>query len=458
MPLVNVPPNPPKPVTDPKPLPATIQVPAYKHNLVDLTVTPVDSLLVHIEGMSWTVDIYSQLLSPTEQATPYQPNQIPPYQQYLSIKGFDLKLQGSLDPTHNTEEGTMSMSGTAHVFPVWRPHNGDVIIAGIGDGRLGQFTVTQVRRMSLYDDAVYEIDFELARVATEQVINDLNKRTIKESFFREEFLVYGQNPILVESQLNLSEKLKTSYTTILRQWLHQFFSNEYSTLVIPGQVAAVYDPYVVRSFLTIVDVGESQTIRRIKALNVDGIHAMNDYTVLDALIYADESYLMPGHKATGLIARRAFSRVATLNSIYFTGVTHIIFPLEPEKSVDVDYAHANPGIAASLTPLGDVQEELESLVPDNVAGGTVDDNDPTRPNFHAVLFDDGYIFTRNFYEQLPTGQSKLEIQVRNAIRGQHIDIKDLYAVIEKRHLFGRLEHFYYDFVLMILLRIAIRQI
>ena len=457
MPLVNMPENPPKPMPEPKPVPATIAPPVYKHNLVDITLTPVDSLLTHIEGMSWTVDIYSQLLSENEQPTPYQPNQLPPYQQYLSIKGFELKLQAGLEPTHNTEEGTMSMSGTARVFPVWRPHVGDVIIASVGDGRVGQFTVTQATRLSLYDDAVYEINFELSRIATADVIAELNRRVIKEAFFREEFLTYGQNPVLIESQVNLVDSIKTTYQKILRQWLHQFFSNEYSTLVIPGQSGAVYDPYLVRAALNVFDVEEHTLIRRIKSLNVDGINAMNDYSVLDALIHADESYLIPGHKATGLLARRSFPKIPTLNGIYFTGVTHVVFPVETEKHVDVDYGAANPLTAGILTSLQDVQEELDSVIPDNVAGG---DEPPPAPNpfFHAVLFDDGYIFTRNFYEEAATGQSKLEILVRTALRAESINTTMLFEVIEKRSLFGRLEHFYYDFVLMILLRIALRQI
>lgn len=456
MPLVNMPQNPPKPLEDQKPVPATIAPPSYKHNLVDIAVTPVDSLLTHIEGMSWTVDIYSQLLSENENPTPYQPNQLPPYQQYLSIKGFELKLQAGMEPSHNTEEGTMSLSGTARVFPVWRPHVGDVIIASVGDGQLGQFTITEAKRLSLYNDAVYEISFELARIATPAVIDELNRRVIKEAFFREEFLTYGQNPVLVESQVNLANSIKTAYQKILRQWLHQFFSNEFSTLVIPGQTGAVYDPYLVRAALNVFDVEEHTQVRRIKSLNVDGINAMNDYCVLDALIHADESYLIPGHKATGLIARRSFPKIPALNGIYFTGISHVVFPVDPEKHVDLDYGHSNPLTSGVLTSLQDVQEELDSVIPDNVAGG----EEPPAPNpfFHAVLFDDGYIFTRNFYEEASSGQSKLELLVRTALRAESLNTTMLFEVIEKRSLFGRLEHFYYDFVLMILLRIALRQI
>ena len=38
---------------------AEVSGPEYRHSIVDSDKVPIDSLLTHIEGMSWTVDYYS---------------------------------------------------------------------------------------------------------------------------------------------------------------------------------------------------------------------------------------------------------------------------------------------------------------------------------------------------------------------------------------------------------------
>lgn len=456
MPLPQMPQTPP-PEEAPATLPAQISVPAYKSSLVETGMPPMQALITHIEGMSWTVDIYSQVLRANENPTPYQPNQMPPYQQYVNIKGFELKLQGPLDPNPDTAAGTMEMTGTAKVYPVWHPHVGDVILADVGDGQTGVFIVTTARQLSLWNHTTYEIDFELSRILTQEVKNDLDRRTVKTTYFHEDFLTYGQNPLLVQSEVQLKTDIDKAYARLLREWLHSFFSNEYSTLVLPGQLAAIYDPYLVRAALQVIPVTENPYMRRVKELNVRGVRPMDDYCVLDALINVDESYLTPGHHAVGIINRRQFPNVPTLNGIYFSGVTHVVYPKDVEPHVDIDYGVTPPSATDSASPSSDAQLDLQSLIPDNVAG-SASSGDGGHPIFHGILHDDGYIFTRAFYEEATTGQSTLELLVRQALKQEAIDTTKLFQVIEARNLFGRLEHFYFDFVLLMLLKIAQRQI
>lgn len=456
MPLPQMPQTPP-PAEAPAPLPAQITPPVYKTSLVERDMPPVQALITHIEGMSWTVDIYSQVLRAGENPTPYQPNQMPPYQQYVNIKGFELKLQGPLEPNADTANGTMEMTGTARVYPVWHPHVGDVILADVGDGQTGLFTVTSARQLSLWNHTTYEIDFELAIILTEQILAELDRRTVKTTFFQEDFLTYGQNPLLVSSEVQLKKDIDKAYARIQREWFHSFFSNEYSTLVLPGQMAAIYDPYLVRAAMQVFPVTENQYMRRVKELNVRGVHPMDDYCILDALVNVDETYILPGHHPAGIISRRQFPNIPTLNGIYFSGITHVVYPKNIQPHVDIDYGVNPPAATDSALPSADAQLDLQSLIPDNVAGGG-NSGDGGHPLFHGVLHDDGYIFTQAFYTEATTGQSALELLVRQAIRAESIDTVKLFQVIAERSLFGRLEHFYFDFVLLLLLKIAQRQI
>jgi hypothetical protein len=88
MPIVSLPENPPESPIPPKP---TVQVvaPGYRHSVVDTTLTPHSSLITYIEGSNFYGDWYSQIVSGDEELSEFQPNQLPPYQQYHKI----IKLQ-----------------------------------------------------------------------------------------------------------------------------------------------------------------------------------------------------------------------------------------------------------------------------------------------------------------------------------------------------------------------------
>lgn len=447
----------PAPLPTPQPVAVTIETPGYKHHLIDARINELSTLITYMSGMNWTVDVYGQVLTENEQPSPWQPNQMGPYKQYEAIRSMELKLQGTMTPSFNNEQGTMSMSGSAHVHPLWKPHVYDTIIASIGDGRLGQFTVTRVNPLSIYKDAAHEIEFELSRVADQTVVTALDKLVIKESFFRSDFLAYGQNPVLVQETVDLVERIEKTEERLRRSWLSSFFSNEFSTLVIPGQVNAVYDPFMVRAALDVFDSNEAPQIRRIKQLNMGGIQAFDTPTVLDALVRLDESYLPNGAWMFGLVGRGVFSQAPAVNSFFFSGITYACYPKLPLTHVDSEYGALNPAYSDQLLALEDVQEDLSSVMPDNVSG---DEDVPTNalPAFHAILRDDGYIFSHEFYNQAATGQSVLEAIVRDVLRGEAVNTNNLFAVIEQRVHFGRLEHFYYDFVLVLLLRIALRQV
>ena len=78
MPIVGIP---PVPVVTPQPSPVQVADAAYRHSVVDVKSTPLAALLTHIEGATWVVDYYSQVLSADEELSEYQPGQLPPYQQ-----------------------------------------------------------------------------------------------------------------------------------------------------------------------------------------------------------------------------------------------------------------------------------------------------------------------------------------------------------------------------------------
>ena len=156
MPIVEVPASPPVPETPlPQQINAKIAEEHQRNALVDSKVTPYAALLTHIEGSSWFVDYYSQVLGADDDVTPYQPTQSAIYQQYLLIKKFELKLQGSLSVSDDSDTSVMTVTGSATVYPYMKPNKGDAFIADIGDGRVGQFTVDGITKQTILKETCY---------------------------------------------------------------------------------------------------------------------------------------------------------------------------------------------------------------------------------------------------------------------------------------------------------------
>jgi hypothetical protein len=470
MPIVNDPVEPPKPNPPPQGLNATIEQPTYKHALVDLKVTPVSSLLVHIEGSSLTVDYYSQVLGGSEQPCPFQESQPGVYQQYMLVKGYELKLQGSLGQSSDGETQRMTVSGNATMYPFLAPNYGDMFIADIGDGRAGFFAVSSApNNKSILKETGFEIAFELVRYVDQALIDKLHSRVIKTTHFVRDFLTYGQNPILADVDLLTKETAELQTRQLLNRWLTRFYSREFKTILVPGQTGATYDPYIVDVILKLFDRNEHPLIAKIRQLNCDELPQIDDFVLWNALIRLDPMLVLMLSQKTWLIDTKYFSSYPVYDGIYFSGVVKVVYPHQVDDSVDNDYA------CQILQPAGEAFKDLEDMNVSlgtvyqyNVAGGFEDPGDFVEPTvtteelplIHPVLLDDYYVFSQNFYDKVAGAQSLLEVLTNDYLAGNAVDKDKLFSICEdiKTKKWGRLEEYYYIPVLLILLKHLIRKI
>jgi len=459
MPIVNMPPNPPLPSPGVQQLPAQLTDAAYKHALIDIKEIPFAALLTHIEGSSWTVDYYSQVLGQNEALSPYQPGQLPPYQQYLLVHKYEMKLQGALSIGHDSDTGNMSATGTAITYPFLRPNVGDAFLAEIGDGRVGQFTVTASTPRSLMRETVFEISFELSRVADATVVANLGECVVKEGFYKREFLTYGQNPVLLTEQVESVSTIERYRAELLNHWVRAFFSAQYNTIVLPGQPAVTYDHYLTRAMLRMHEVNVHPLMSKIRELNLQDYPAASDFNLWDSLLSLDDSArdLIP--QKMSLVPSMAFAQDPRMNSVRYSGIRQVIFPISIYHNVDWDYGTASPVTAGGYVELNDMIQELPSLIADNI----LDDGSPIPvpgeiPMFHRLLKDDYYVLTQAFYESAPVGQSLLELLVNDLLAARALDRAKLFSLCDAVRRLGRLEEFYYIPLLLILLNVALREI
>lgn len=468
MPIAQPPEETPAPLPPPGQIEAAITEPKFKTALVDIKVQNLASLITHIGGSSWTVNYYSQVLGADDEPSPYQPGQLAPYQQYLLINKMEMKLQGPLAVSQDSETSEMIATGTAIIYPFLKPNTGDAFLADIGDGKTGQFTITSNPvKKTLMKQTCYEVSFALTREADQVLIDHINSCVVQTTEFRSEFMTYGQNPVLVSEDIINADRLVKYEHILFNRWINDFFSREFSTFLVPGQPFSTYDPFVTRTILRLFDGGAHPLLKRVREMNVGGIRKLQDLNFWDVIMNLDNSIGGVMAQKMWLIPSGSFSREARFETIAYSGIQQVVIPNQVTKSVDNDYVVAPLVTGVDFTDPGDMDWDLASLFINNVPGGFASpDDEPLTPTYgvgevpyiHPVTLDDFYVFSEFFYTQSALNQSRLELLTNAMLKDEAIDLTALFAICDDTVRWGRLEKFYYTPVLIVLLRVALRKI
>lgn len=449
----------PAPDSPPELKPATVQIsaPAYRGVVVDTTLIPQQSLLTNIEGMSWTVDYFSQVLDEDNQLTGQSIEKEGIYQQYRRIQNLELKVTQDLKPTQDNAQKTMAVTGNANMYPFVIPNEGDMFMAGMMDGRTGVFQVTHSEQRSIYKDTCYYIEYILVGEATPERQGDLISKTVQVLYFLRDFLIHGQNPLIQEEDWHDLTELQDRYKDIIGMYFKMFSSNEYKTLLIPGQPRPTYDHFVMKAVMKFFTTWDSYLIRQNRILNCDDDDVMDSITLWDAIIQRDPHLMKFVNKRAGLVPTSLFTRNAMLEGIYYSGVERVVYPIDPELTIDFAQLPVvkTADETIQLLPVESRRGTLKDLIEPLQGGLTVYGNAPL---MHPVLIDNYYILSRAFYEQLPDGQSKLELCVRDFLNGKAINRKLLLRFCDTYHAWGGLERFYYIPIVLVLINASIRAI
>ena len=232
MPLVNEPVNPPAvPLDAIEEVLPNIVAPEFKGSVVDSKVYPVSALLSHVEGSSWVVDYYSQLLGSNEELVGPQANQLGAYQQYRLIQKFEFKVTSPLSQQQDPESTTFKVTGGATIYSGLIPNVGDTFLADVGDGRTGQFNITASNRINVLEQSVYTVEYILLHYMTEQSQYDaLQSKVVDTLTFVKGYLTYGKNPMIEQSSLSNVQSLVKYKSSLLTRYLNNFFSPAFQTL------------------------------------------------------------------------------------------------------------------------------------------------------------------------------------------------------------------------------------
>lgn len=472
------------PVPEPAPSKPTVEVttPSYKHSIVESTKKPIETMAAYITGSNWVVDYYSQILEAEEELKAFDPHQHIVYQSYNKINRFVIKLQAALDTVDNTDSSRMETTGSAIITPMpgLIPNIHDVIIGDIGEGTAGQFTITSVRKLSLNAATAYEIDFALARVATENITKLLDAKVVNNYHWRRDSLILGQNPLILDADFNATTELEKYLAEITNLWLSGNFSYTHNTLIVPGQTYPIYDPYVTRIALRIISSTNNRLVRSIVEYNCDD-HRIPKYDDIYTAIMKRDAYLIPRiFKGYNIFDYRGVYVNPLQNSIRYSGIRYIMVPNSINPDADdynglFDNTALNP-FALTTTILADgstattlpIACPADPSIPCDVTDGTtipatIPENaptyGPTEPGMDIpAISPNSYVLSQDFYQKDTMNMSMFERLVWLVLEDKPIAYQNVYPFCKDFHKWGRLEQFYLGPILIMLIRAAARSI
>ncbi len=491
----------------PNPIRAT--EPEAKGIVVDTRYEPKANLLTHVEGSAWTVNYYSQVLNTDNSPLGQSPDRNPIYQQYMYVEHFELKVTQGLTSSQDPTTKEMTVVGTANTYPHVIPNKGDMFIADIGDGRSGIFKVTSCERKSIFKDTCYTIEYVLVNYSTPELHADLDSKVIKKFAFRSDFTKYGQNPMIVQSEEEQLRKLEVYFKEIIDVYFKSFFSNEYKTLIVPGQEYPIYDHFLVKAMKAFFNTWDCPDISKVKLLNLDDDNNMKTITIWDMLYELNIGLMNYVAPSVGLVSSKLFTKDPMMEGVYHTGIPLVVYPDVSWKDVDytqsdktkpfspIKFRHVEPRTnLAMFSPdykrecsYCDEDSTFTDLVdPYEAAKADPDDVNPANdgygvgadhndhewdfkdtlggdieiavPDIHKVTVDDFYVFRRTFYMQqtdnIDPGMSKLECIVCDMLLRKKLEYNLVVYFCETYHSWGALERFYYIPILLLLIKYILR--
>lgn len=446
----------PKMGTDSHPSNPNIKPQEYKAISVDTQHVDLRQLITHVEGMKWILHAYySQYVTPDSELASQEVTRLDEYQQYLRIHDLEVRVTSPLSQSQDQQSKEFTYTGTATVFPGMIPKVGDMFIADIGDGRAGIFTLTATNRLTILQDSTYSIEYELVSFEDANRIADLNEKTVKSVTFVKDFININRKPYLVDSELETLKKLRQHIATIPEMYFDLFYSQEFSTLLVPDQEKTMYDPHVVTFFTSVVDRIEIHPrLQSIKRLNCDTDRSRRHRTIFDALLELDENILDTASLKSQRYFARSVQTQGTLGGIRYSGIEEVYYPAEDAGRI------GNP-VMSPLTPskLRTFNRPIplkQWLIRNTLLNAQ--STELLAPPMHPVTADDWYVLSEHFYKRDIENFSVLEVMVQQRLEGGTPDVKQLLELTDAAETWGRLEQFYYYPILQYLLIYAIGDI
>lgn len=384
---------------------------AYQDNVINTKEVDHSSLLTYVSGSSWTVNYYGQILGQDQVGSTQDEGQSEVYQQYKEIKNLEFKVQSPLSQDQDPETNKFTVNGTSNIYPSIKPNPGDMFVADVGDGRSAIFTVTSTRRLTIYREAGYEIEYKLVDYSTEDKMNDILSKVIESVYFNKEALRQGSGAFETKEEVIERESVRELLERLTGAYTRRFWDGEFNTLVYStSEDKRIYDHFLLR-FITKLDIPWQKVPTM---LNVNGIEFFDSPTIWDTLLEG---------------------------SRWFVDQIEYMEEIPPKR---LSQSPAMGGIAWSTLEL--VRRPVVGKLPVEPVPA-----EPVDINYHPSTLDEHYCLSSWYYNEQTDGMSKLERYLMMWFEGKALDTTEIIDLAKEAHEWDDLSQFYQTPIIMALL-------
>lgn len=422
----------------------------FKGLAVDTEFTPVSTMLTAIEGRSWMVEYFSQVLNKDDETSSHQMTRLGIHQQYNLIHKLELMVTDPLpaNPTYDPSNNEFTGRGTANMYPGVRPNVGDMFVATLLDGKLGLYQVTEnIQQRTIYRQTTFTIEYVLKSFLTQREYEVMMSKVQREYYFHKSFLDSGINPILTDEAHNATEEFESIRNRLPRQYMTQYFNREYGTLLVPDQGRkAVYDPFITKFVTNLWSQLEVGTFNGMNNLNVMDSHIREFRTLFDALLHTDPYLIDVVEAKIPIVDTSMFLRNPYYGSSWYVGIPFVFYP----KSSLEDYFPNFPEIAPKAKTLQPGKIPERNGVPRDPNAEPEVEN-----GIKLVNVDEYYVLSADFYRK-SDAMSTLETLVWQTLDQGSIDAKILIGLFKDSRDWSNLERFYYLPIMYSIIPAALR--
>lgn len=398
--------------------------------------------LQYVEGTSWSVDYYSQVLTADSEVLGLQTGSSWIAQQYTLIRNLEIKLQGSMNATQDQTTKTMSYTGSAIVYTGTVPNQGDCFVANMENGSPYLFKITSTEKKQVFKEAVFEINFEV-QSDQEALLEIINSKVARTYHFMREYLAFGKNPLLQDNQYQSSINAQKAWRQMLDEYLNMFFSQEKQTLIVPGG-ETIYDPYVVRFIKEQFDTHHHPSLAFLRPLNIQESLTRSDDGVYAAITKRDSSILKSGFTVTALRSTKTFAKNPRLATVYHLNLQWITAAVDYKRRVDATAFDPALNFEDSGLTIAQALWQSDYTPYDQDMGFTPMSQIPT------------YVFGPEFYKQNRAGMTSFEKVVYDYINKVNTGLEGIRyivaAVNDLRHQWSDLDTYYLLPILIVITR------
>lgn len=399
---------------------------SYDSTVKQYDTTEDYSVLQYMEGSKWTVNYYNQQLGSSDSGQLLDPANPPVLRPMTKIENFVLYVTSNM-----AEARYEAMNGEALFYAGdLRPYVGDNFIVPILNKKLGIFQITGVTLKSYVSKSIYNINFEIFIIGdipeSNSFLVNLEQSVNRKFYYDSDFLKGKGGVLLTEEESVRKKKAGDALEYISRNWFREFRDLQSNLLMVKKQPRKYIDTNIEKFFL--------------KQITVDNYHmnpvmanttyspfggSLDKYTIMDLLLSKHMIKLDDvARKVVSLNGSGAIDVDLRGGDLSFMGFDSIIFPYTDDSML------LEINLFTCFSPV-DVAEVSNAYTGVDL------------PDIVDLFTKTKYLFSDNFYDNIRTDLTSIEILLLDYIDEVELDTNLLFNLIDTVNKWSPLQKFFY---------------